>query len=185
MKIISICQPHFLPWIGYFKLIKKSSKIIFLDDVQYNRRSWQNRVHIRNSSEGDKKKYLSLSVKNYKQSKKINEIYIFKENIVNFKNQMYSVYKNSKNFQSYFKLFSTILENNIDKDLAYINILYLKELCKILHIKLNYSLSSEYKSQYKKEFLILDLLKRENAKIYLSNVGSKNYVDSSFFEKKI
>ena len=31
------------------------------------------------------KKYLSLSVKNYKQSKKINEIYIFKENIVNFK----------------------------------------------------------------------------------------------------
>ena len=50
---------------------------------------------------------------------------------------MYSVYKNSKNFQSYFKLFSTILENNIDKDLAYINILYLKELCKILHIKLN------------------------------------------------
>ena len=31
-----------------------------------------------------KKKYLSLSVKNYKQSKKLMEIYIFKENIVNF-----------------------------------------------------------------------------------------------------
>ena len=69
MKIISICQPHFIPWIGYFFMIKKSNKFIFLDDVQYNRRSWQNRVHIRSSLNINEKKFLSLSIKDNSRSR--------------------------------------------------------------------------------------------------------------------
>ena len=56
MKTVSICQPHFIPWLGYFRMIKNSDKFIFLDDVQYNRRSWQNRVHIRSSINANDKK---------------------------------------------------------------------------------------------------------------------------------
>ena len=52
-------------------MIKKSNKLIFLDDVQYNRRSWQNRVYIQSSPNEGQKKLLSLSVKNYSRSKKI------------------------------------------------------------------------------------------------------------------
>ena len=80
MNTISICQPHFIPWIGYFKMIKDSSKIIFLDNVQYNRRSWQNRTHIRNNSTDDKIKFLSLAVIDNTRSKKINQIFISNEN---------------------------------------------------------------------------------------------------------
>ena len=47
MKIVSICQPHFIPWIGYFNMIYNSDEFVILDNVQYNRRSWQNRFHIR------------------------------------------------------------------------------------------------------------------------------------------
>ena len=46
MKIVSICQPHFFPWLGYFNMLYNCDEFIFLDNVQYNRRSWQNRVHI-------------------------------------------------------------------------------------------------------------------------------------------
>ena len=38
----------FLPWIGYFSLIKKVDKFIFLDSVQFDKRSWQQRNKIRN-----------------------------------------------------------------------------------------------------------------------------------------
>ena len=71
MKIVSICQPHFIPWIGYFLMLKKTDEFIFLDDVQYNRRSWQNRVHIRASQNLNEKKFLSLSVKDNSRSKKL------------------------------------------------------------------------------------------------------------------
>ena len=67
MHILSICQPHFLPWLGYFNMIYNCSEFIFLDDVQYNRRSWQNRVHIVNNHYVEKKKLISLNVKDYHQ----------------------------------------------------------------------------------------------------------------------
>ena len=41
-----IMQPTYLPWIGYFKLIKSVEKFVFLDDVQINKRSWQQRNEI-------------------------------------------------------------------------------------------------------------------------------------------
>ena len=34
-KTCAIVQPHYLPWIGYFDLIKKVDTFVFLDDVKY------------------------------------------------------------------------------------------------------------------------------------------------------
>ena len=39
-------------------MLKKADEFIFLDDVQYNRRSWQNRVHIRASQNLNEKNFL-------------------------------------------------------------------------------------------------------------------------------
>ena len=47
MRIISICQPHFLPWAGYFWMLKKTDEFIFLDNVQFDKRSWQQRNYIK------------------------------------------------------------------------------------------------------------------------------------------
>ena len=39
-------------------MLKKADEFIFLDDVQYNRRSWQNRVHIRASQNLNERNFL-------------------------------------------------------------------------------------------------------------------------------
>ena len=39
-------QPTFFPWAGYFGLIKFVDKFVFLDDVQFDSRSWQQRNKI-------------------------------------------------------------------------------------------------------------------------------------------
>ena len=44
--IVSIMQPTYLPWIGYFDLIAKADIFVFLDDVQFSRRSWQQRNRV-------------------------------------------------------------------------------------------------------------------------------------------
>ena len=41
--LISISQPTFLPWSGYFDLIDSVEKFVFLNDVQFSRQSWQQR----------------------------------------------------------------------------------------------------------------------------------------------
>lgn len=41
-----ISQPTYLPWIGYLRLVAAADVFVFLDDVQFARRSWQSRNRI-------------------------------------------------------------------------------------------------------------------------------------------
>jgi hypothetical protein len=41
-----IMQPTFLPWLGYFALIHQADHFVFLNDVQFVKRSWQRRNQI-------------------------------------------------------------------------------------------------------------------------------------------
>ncbi len=40
-------QPTYLPWLGYFALIASADVFVFLDTVQFDRRSWQQRNRIK------------------------------------------------------------------------------------------------------------------------------------------
>lgn len=42
----AIMQPTYLPWSGYFNLISQVDRFVFLDDVQFEKQSWQNRNRI-------------------------------------------------------------------------------------------------------------------------------------------
>jgi len=46
-KTIGIMQPTYLPWLGYFELIVKSDIFVLLDDVQFKKKSWQQRNRIK------------------------------------------------------------------------------------------------------------------------------------------
>ena len=47
MTTIAIMQPTYLPWLGYFDLIDRSDILVFLDSVQFDKRSWQQRNRIK------------------------------------------------------------------------------------------------------------------------------------------
>jgi hypothetical protein len=45
--VVSIHQPAYLPWLGYFDKIQRADKFIYLDTVQFQKNSFQNRNKIR------------------------------------------------------------------------------------------------------------------------------------------
>lgn len=45
-RTVVIEQPNYLPWIGYFDLIRQADVWIWYDDVQYTKRDWRNRNRI-------------------------------------------------------------------------------------------------------------------------------------------
>lgn len=57
---IAIMQPTYFPWIGYFSLIKFVDTFIFLDNVQFDSRSWQQRNQI---ATGNQKIWITVPVK--------------------------------------------------------------------------------------------------------------------------
>jgi hypothetical protein len=45
--IVSIHQPQYLPWLGYFDKIERADVFVLLDTVQYKKNEWQNRNRIK------------------------------------------------------------------------------------------------------------------------------------------
>jgi hypothetical protein len=70
---VAIMQPYFLPYIGYWQLIKAVDKYVIYDDVNYIKRGWINRNNI---LMGGEKKLFTITLNGSSQNKLINEIEI-------------------------------------------------------------------------------------------------------------
>ena len=72
---ISIHQPNYIPWLGYFHKIQHADIFVFLDDVQYVKGTVANRNYIK--GQNGEKVLLSVPVKLSKGAfQKYNEIEI-------------------------------------------------------------------------------------------------------------
>lgn len=49
-RTVAIMQPTYLPWIGYFDMMEQCDLFLFLDCVQFDRRSWQQRNRIKTAN---------------------------------------------------------------------------------------------------------------------------------------
>ncbi len=49
MKCV-ILQPSYLPWRGYFDLLRRADVFVFYDDVQYDKHGWRNRNRFKTSA---------------------------------------------------------------------------------------------------------------------------------------
>lgn len=48
--IVSIHQPHYLPWLRYLDKIARSDLFLVLDDAEFNKNGWQNRNRLKGPS---------------------------------------------------------------------------------------------------------------------------------------
>ena len=46
MTTVAVHQPNYLPWLGYFAKMARADVFVFLDDVQFSKQSYINRVQI-------------------------------------------------------------------------------------------------------------------------------------------
>ena len=72
--LVSIMQPTWLSWIGYFDLIDQSDLFVLLDDAQFSKHTWQQRNRIKIN---DSLAWLTVPVYTKGRSgQKINEVEI-------------------------------------------------------------------------------------------------------------
>jgi len=106
--IVSIHQPNYLPWLGFFHKMALSDIFVLLDDVQFPRnKGFCSRVKIKRA---DGPYLLSVPVKEKRALKKINEIEIATE--VNWNWQHWKAielsYKKAPFFSQYAGIFKDV-----------------------------------------------------------------------------
>jgi hypothetical protein len=169
-------QPTYLPWCGYFEMIANSDVFVLLDNVQFERSSWQHRNRIKGPS-GEV--LLSLPVKSANKFPQLisdvelsNSAYILQKHLKAF--ELY--YSKSPNYSDTMKKIRSIynVENLM---LSEINEKMIRFLCDELRIKTKIIKGSELHAKGKKTELSLNQCLELDATVFYAAHGSKEYVD--------
>lgn len=181
--IISIQQPEFLPWIGFFNKMSNVDKVVFLDNVQFKKRYFENRVRIRNTKGWQ---WLRIPVKTKgKYLQRICDVEI--DNNVDWRGDCKQAialnYKKAPYFSKYSEKILGLFEGDW-KLLCDFNIHAIKTVAQIIKIDCKFQLASNLELDSKNAALILDICKTTKTKRYLSGQFGKDYLDESLFRKE-
>ena len=175
---IAIMQPYFFPYAGYFELISSVDTFVFLDDVQYTKRTWINRNKIEIK---DKEFKFVVPVKKSCQKTNIMNIEIHnnfwvEKHIKTFQH-IYGKKINTNKFLEYYKTFKE------HKNLCELLIDSIIETCRILKVKCNFCKSSTLNVQESGEEKVINICKKINASTYYNLPNGINYYNKNNFLK--
>ncbi len=177
-NIVSIHQPNYIPWLGYFYKIAQSDIFVFLDDVQFSNQGMQNYHYIK-TPQGPFR--LKIPVKKT-FGENINQVLI--NNDLDWRKKHLKTievnYKRSKYFEEVFNDIELLFKSDYNS-IAELDRFIIEFVCKKFGIYTKLINSSELNINSHKEEKILDICDTLNCKIYYSGTGAKVYQDEDNF----
>lgn len=177
-KSIAIMQPTYLPWAGYFALMDRVDEFVFLDSVQFERRSWQQRNRIKGAN-GEV--MLTVPVRKApRNSVAICDVQVdydskfVKKHIANLTH----AYKKAPYFKEYSPRIFELIGSNFDS-LADLTVSLVSYCAKQLGITTSTVRASELSVAGTKDELLYNICLDRGADSYISPPGSKAYLDFS------
>ena len=182
--MLSIHQPNFIPWQGYFSKIKNSDIFVILDSVQYPRgKSIANRNKLRSKNNEIElvvpisKKSGSKGIFTYLEAE-ISEANWFVKPLKSIKHS----YSKAPYYNEYFEKIEKVFKIKSFFDL---NVEFIKFVNEVLNIDTKIVFLSELQDiNSDKNNRILELCNLFGATQYLSGNGGKNYNDEQLFKFK-
>ena len=175
MKSVAIMQPTYLPWSGYFNLIRLADYFVFLDDVKLEKSSWQTRNQILIDG---KQKYLTVPVLGSRNQ-------LIKDALVNENNNWRKKHINSivQNYSKHpyfewmFETVQNIIENKSFLKLSEINIALIKAISNAIEINCTFYSSSDFQTTGQKSLRLIEICNKLSSVLYYSPIGSKEYIE--------
>lgn len=174
----AIMQPTYLPWLGYFDLIRSVDVFVISVHVQFEKQSWQQRNRIRDKSGEIMLTVPVLSGDGF--SKRIMDVNIdYSRQMLNKHLRIIQqVYAKSKNFKLIFPDIEAIYSKKPER-LMDLNVDLIHLGMKYLGIDTRIVFSSELDVQGKRVESLIDMCGKLNCSTYLSPIGSKVYIDEN------
>jgi len=179
--IVSVHQPQYLPWLGYFDKIDKADVFVLLDNVQFKKNEWQNRNKIKTANGWQ---WLTVPVM-YKFPQLINEVGINNKDKWKHRQRqaIISNYKKATDWALLEDFFEEIFSSEW-QSISQLNIHLVKRLVDVLGIKTPLYVASELgEFPEAPDERLIALTKHFDADVYLAGGGGKGYMDMEKYTK--
>ena len=181
--IISIHQPNFFPWIGYFQKICLSDTFVFLDNVQIQKTgaSYTNRVTL---NFGGSAHYVTAPLARCQGFEDINQS-TFANNLwkSKFIKSLQTYYGKSTFFKEYSSCVFDLI-NSTTNNISDFNINSIITLSRLFGFEVNFVRSSTLETSADPTQRLIDIVKALKAGSYLSGSGGANYQDENAFRNQ-
>ena len=185
--LVTVHQPHFMPWLGYLHRMAQADLFIVLDHVQFERGNYQNRTMIRMNGEP---RWLTVPVVQRSQKERIIEKQIDQTladsprwwSMAHFQT-IRQAYREARYLGLYAPTLRQILETRWTR-LVELDAAMLEFLRDAFAIRTKIVRSSELQVEGAKSQLILNLCRAVGADALLAGLGgSRHYLDHAEFER--
>ena len=174
---IAISQPTYLPWIGYLDLIDQVDTFVLLDNVQFEKQSWQQRNRIKTPTG---LQWLTVPVLfRGRFGQLINEVEI--RDIEFWRSHLRAVelnYRRAPFFDDYFDelSFHIAARRSSPHLIADLNVRLIEWFMNVLGIQTRLLRSSQLKQPGRRTELLANICASLGAKQYVSPLGSADYL---------
>ena len=178
--IVSVHQPQYTPWLGYFDKIDRADVFVLLDSVQFKKNEWQNRNKIKTAQGWQ---WLTVPVR-YKYPQLINEVKI--NTAVKWQHQqrqsILSNYRKAPYYGYLEKFFEEIFSSHWEL-ISDLNITVVQRLAALLGIDTPLYVSSQLgELPNDPDERLIAITKYFSADTYLAGSGGSQYMDLKKYE---
>lgn len=172
---IAILQPTYLSWLGYFDLLDQVDQFVLLDNVQFEKRSWQQRNRIKTPLGLH---WLTVPViSRGKREQRIAEVEIQGEFWRDHVRSIEMNYRRAPFFENYYGAASEVMQAGASSSrLATLTGSLLRWLAEQMTIQTPIVKSSDLAIEGKRTNLLADICGRLGATSYVSPLGSADYL---------
>lgn len=180
---ISILQPGYLPWLGFFEQMYRSDIFIIYDDVQYDKGGWRNRNRIKTSKGAQ---WLTVPVRiNFEEHPLVNGVKI--DNGKNWGAKHLSSIKQNYSKSEFFKNYIAIFEEAYSRTWDYlidIDMYFINKLAACFRIEGKKIVkSSTLGIKGDKLERLVSLCRIFKGDIFYEGSAGRNYIDEDYFSK--
>ena len=178
---IAIVQSNYIPWKGYFDLIRSVDEFVLFDDVQYTRRDWRNRNRIK-TPQG--LTWLSIPVQT-----KGEYLALIKDIEVSDQSwgerhwkTIAASYAKAPHFRWFADRFEPLYRDSREPRLSLINRRWLEAACQAMEIPTRLTWSMDYQVASGKSERLVSICQQVGADTYISGPSARDYIDDAVFQ---
>jgi len=178
LKKVASIQSNYIPWKGYFDIIRNVDLFIFYDNAQYTNQDWRSRNYIK-TPRG--KKWLTIPC-GHNINRKIHEVNLTDKS---WQRSHFDIIKQNYKEARYYRKYASFLEeiylSRVWENLSEFNQYVTKRISKeLLGAKTVFEDSRIYDIRSSKGDGVKELIEKSGADIYLMGPTAKAYLDEDF-----